>query len=368
VRSFTASPVIGVKRTLFAAGSFHNLVVKSDGTVWAWGDNYRGQLGGGTAFREVESRPVQVSNLTDVVSVAAGHAHSLALKSDGTLWVWGGNEHGELGDGTTVQRNTPVRVSSLAGVVAVAAGSWYSLAVKSDGTVWSWGNNTYGQLGDGTTTDRLTPVQVPNLTGVVAVAAGDSHSLALKSDGTLWAWGYNNGRLGDGTRSPYMRSTPVRVSSLAGVVAVAAGTYHSLAVKSDGTLWSWGDNIFGQLGDGSTAYSSMTPVQVPSLTGVVAVSAGHQHSLAVKSDGTFWAWGRNENGQLGDGTTVEQRTTPVNLLGGVVAVAAGSYHSLAVKSDGTLWAWGNNVRGQLGDGTGTSRSTPGQVIGLSMKR
>ncbi|AEG14452.1 Ig domain protein group 2 domain protein [Desulfofundulus kuznetsovii DSM 6115] len=331
-----------------AAGGARSLAIKSDGTVWAWG---------GT--------PVPVQNLTGVVAVEAGSFYSLALKSDGTVWAWGDNYYGQLGDGTTTNRYTPVQVQNLTGVVAIAAGGGHSLALKSDGTVWAWGYNGYGQLGDGTITNRTTPVQVKNLTGVVAVAAGGGHSLALKSDGTVWAWGYNGyGQLGDGTTMN--RYTPVQVQNLTGVVAIAAGSSHSLALKSDGTVWAWGNNGYGQLGDGTTT-NRTTPVRVQGLTDVVAIAAGNEHSLALKSDGTVWTWGWNYSGQLGDGTTTN-RYTPVQVqnLTGVVAIAAGGGHSLALKSDGTVWAWGNNDWGELGDGTRTDRHTPVQVSGLNL--
>ena len=364
VRSFTSSTG-GIRRTPpVASGHAHSLAVKSDGTVWAWGTNDSGQLGDGTQGVD-RSPPVLVSGLTDVVSVSASGSNSLAVQSDGTLWAWGSNSKGQLGDGPTTDSLTPKPVSGLTGVVAVAAGNYHSLAVKSDGTLWAWGGNFNGQLGDGTTTDRSTPKPVPGLTGVVAVAAGNNHSLAVKSDGTLWAWGSNlEGQLGDRTRKD--RSAPTQV--LTDVVAVAAGNYHSLAVKSDGTLWAWGWNFRGQLGDG-TMTDSLTPKQVPNLTGFVAVAEGLNHSLAIKSDGTLWGWGSNSGGQLGDGTTEPDTRTPlpVNLPGGIMAMDAGNGHSLAVKSDGTLWTWGNNSRGQLGDGTTTSRSTPGQLMGLPVR-
>ena len=307
VRSFTASTVGGIrKKPPFAAGDSHNLVVKSDGTVWSWGHNYAGQLGNGrmTARRT----PGQVLNLAGVVAVAAGQGHSLALKSDGTLWAWGWNDYGQLGDGTRTGSLTPVQVPNLTGVVAMEAGQTHSLAVKSDGTLWSWGNNAAGQLGDGAGASRFTPGQVLNLTGVVAVAAGKHQSLAVKSDGTLWTWG---SYVGDGTAP---RSTPGQVSSLTGVVAVEAGNSHSLALKSDGSLWAWGENSRGQLGVGTGTGSSNTPVQVSNLTGVVAVASGFAHGMALKSDGTLWLWGDNTVGQLGDGTTTG-RNTPWQLPG-----------------------------------------------------
>ena len=247
--------------------------------------------------------------------VASGHHHNLAVKSDGTLWAWGTNDYGQLGDGTTgVDRSPPVRVSGLTGVVGVAVSGSSSLAVKSDGTLWAWGFNGNGQLGDGTTTDRLTPKQVPNLTGVVAVAAGDKHSLAVKSDGTLWAWGENYwAQLGDGTTTP--RLEPNQVPNMKGFVAVAASNHNSLALKSDGTLWGWGRNTDGQLGDTTTyPYFRRTPVPVNLPGGVVAMDAGGGYILAVKSDGTLWTWGNNERGQLGDGTRTA-RSTPGQLPG-----------------------------------------------------
>jgi len=350
-----------------AAGWAHSLAVRSDGTVWAWGDNWYGQLGDGTTTRR--TTPVQVTGLSGVVAVAGGGgadagSHSMALTSDGTVWAWGANDCGQLGDGTTVDRTTPVEVSGLSGVVAVAAGFAHSLAVKSDGTVWAWGGNWYRQLGDGTTTGRTTPVQVSGLSGVAAVAAGHAHSLGLKSDGTLWAWGGDYyGQRGTGLLPG--RSTPGSVWGLLGVDSVAAGDVHSLAALMDGSVCAWGSNASGQLGDGTTT-ERHAPVTVSGLSDVVAVAAGDEHSLAVKSDGTVWAWGANDRGQLGDGTTVD-RSAPVAVTGlsDVVAVAAGDEHSLALKSDGTVWAWGNNTYGRLGDGTTTDRWTPVAVSGLS---
>ena len=343
VRSFTVS---GIRRPpTVAAGIYHNLAVKSDGTLWAWGWNHSGQLGDGTTTDRLT--PVKVQGLSDVVGVAVGNTFSLAVKSDGTVWTWGSN-YGLLGDGTTAPRSTPGPVPSLTGVVAVSSGRFHAMALKNDGTLWVWGDNTSGQLGDGTRQDSPAPKQV--LTGVVAMGGGFSHSLALKSDGTLWAWGDNgDGQLGDGTwqDSP----APKQVPNLTGVVAVSVGASHSLALKSDGTLWGWGDNTCGQLGD-ETNDNGSTPK--PFLTGVVDMAAGGWHCLALKSDGTLWAWGYHFFGQ------------PVNLPG-VVATAAGYNHSLAVQSDGTLWTWGANFSGQLGDGTTTDRSTPGQLPGLPVR-
>jgi alpha-tubulin suppressor-like RCC1 family protein len=278
----------------------------------------------------------------------------------------GNNGSGQLGDGTVISRILPVE-SQMSAALNLAAGSYYgnghSLAVKTDGTVWAWGYNGYGQLGDNTTVNKTTPVQV-GLSGVTNVAAGAFHSLAVKTDGTVWAWGYNYyGQLGNNTT--VQKNAPVKVlGGLSDVTAVAAGQYHSLAVKTDGTVWAWGYNYYGALGDNTTVAKS-TPVQVSGLSNVTAVAAGDSHSLAVKRDGTVWAWGYNGQGQLGNNSTA-QKIVPVQVSGlsDVTAVAAGLYHSLAVKRDGTVWAWGYNGYGQLGNNTTASTSTPVQVQGL----
>ncbi|WP_256760784.1 cadherin-like beta sandwich domain-containing protein [Cohnella sp. WQ 127256] len=345
-----------VPSTQVVAGGYHSLALKSDGTVLAWGGNAFGQLGDDTEIDR--STPIQVTGLSGVTKIAAGNTHSLALKSDGTVWAWGNNNYGQLGDDTGINRSTPVQVTGLSGVTAIAAGFSHSMALKSDGTVWAWGSNEVGQLGDDTEIDRSTPVQVIGLNGVQAIEGGRSQSMALKSDGTVWAWGYNEyGQLGDGTE--INRRTPVQVIGLNGVQAIEA-TSHSVALKSDGTVWAWGFNRFGQLGNGGTAYAQVTPVQVTGLSEVTAIAAGELHSVALKSDGTVWAWGYNYYGQLGNGTTSD-RSTPVQVTGlsGINAIAAGNEYNVAVKSDGTFWAWGFNRFGQLGNGTsGDQISTP----------
>jgi alpha-tubulin suppressor-like RCC1 family protein/fibronectin type 3 domain-containing protein len=356
------SGITGAVSIATGSGSRRAAALKRDGTVWAWGNNSYGALGDGTT--SARPSPVQASGLTGVVSVLVGEYSSFALRNDGTLWAWGGNGSGQLGDGTTTQRSSPVQVSGLTGVVSVVAGRYHAYALKNDGTLWAWGYNYYGQLGDGTTTQRSSPVQVSGLTGVASVVAGEYHAYALKNDGTLWAWGGNgSGQLGDGTTT--QRSSPVQVSGLTGVASVVAGGYHAHALKNDGTLWAWGYNGSGQVGDGTTT-NRATPVQVSGLTGVVSVTAGHfNHTYALKNDGTVWAWGSNSIGELGDGTTT-QRTTPVQVSGltGVVSVVSGRDRAYALQNDGTVWAWGRNYYGELGDGTTIRRTSPVQVSGL----
>ncbi len=342
--ALTAS--VGVQAV--SAGGQHTLALKYDGTLWAWGNNYAGQLGDGTT--EHRSKPVKV--LDRVKAISAGVRHSMAIRQDNSLWVWGSNADGRLGDGTANDRSKPIKV--LDGVKAISAGAYHSMAIRLDDSLWAWGDNYHGQLGDGTTNDRSKPVKV--LTGVKAVSAGYRHSMALKLDNSLWTWGNNvDGKLGDGTF--INRSTPAKV--LTGIKAISAGAHHSMAIRQDDSLWAWGDNYYGQIGNGTSMDDRTVPVKV--LTSVKAVSAGYGYSMAVKQDNGLWAWGYNYYGQVGDGTK-SNRSTPVKVLTDVKSVSAGDEHAVAVKTYNSLWAWGNNDYGQLGDGTTTARSKPVYVM------
>ena len=353
-------------------GVNHTLSLKTDGTVWAWGANTEGQLGDGTTVDR--AAPVQVERLSNVVSIGAGNSFSAALRNDGTVWVWGDNRNGTLVDGTTTDRYTPIAVAGLTDVTSIAVAVNNVLVLKADGTVWGWGWNFNGQLGDGTTTQPSVPVQAQGLTDVIAIATAnaetfgmDAHSLALKSDGTVWSWGDNsNGQLGDGTTT--QKLTPVQVTGLTDAIGIAAAgarfAGHSLALTVDGSVWAWGDNNLGQLGDGTTT-DRLTPVQVQGLADVIIVSASVARSMALRSDGTVWAWGQNNVGQLGDGTTIG-RVTPVQVQGltNVLWIDGGvGRSSYSVKSDGTVWSWGENDSNQLADGTTTDSSVPVQALG-----
>ena len=348
----------GVKK--IASLQYHTLAVKSDGTVWAWGRNDYGQLGnGGTS---ASGTPVQAAGLSGMVDVAAGYIHSVALKSDGTVWTWGYNGYGQMGYATRDgdPHSTAAQVPGLSGVVAISAGVFSSLALQSQAIGAAWGDNYYGQVGDGSTGTLVgTPTQVSGLSGLAAIASGGTYNLARLSDGSLWTWGYNSYGLGNNTTSS---PTPVQLASFAGTVAaIATGIDHSLVLKSDGTVWAWGFD-FGT-----------TPELQSGFSGTVALAGGGLHSLALRNDGTVWARGRNTYGQLGDGNTTTsyapvQVIDPSDVSGcltGVVAVAAGAEYSLALKSDGTVWSWGHNNYGQLGSGDTNTHITPVQVSGLS---
>ena len=332
----------------------------------------------------------------DIDMMAAGYYHSLLLISDGSVLGVGGNNYGQIGDGTSgTDRLTPMQVigpdgvGHLTDVVAIAAGINHSIALKNDGTVWAWGESSSGQLGDNqNTTDKLTPVQVlgvggsGHLTDVVAIAAGSVHSIALKDDGTVYAWGYNfDGEMGNNTDT-VDQLTPVQVLGVGGsghltdVVAIAAGSVHSIALKENGTVYAWGNGDQGQIGDTTSGPNRLTPVQVIGSDGisyladVVDISADSTNSIALKDDGTVYVWGDNSYSQIGNGTTVDgffptQVIGPdgVGYLTDIVSIVAGGYHSMALKTNGTAYAWGRNDSGQTGNGTTTSPiPTPTAVI------
>ncbi|WP_018220845.1 RCC1 domain-containing protein [Salinispora pacifica] len=308
---------------------------------------------------------VTVTQAIGVSPVLAQHQPG-SMAASQFLLAWGNNNDGQLGNGTTTGSNEPIAVSLPLGVTvtAVAAGRHHSLALTSTGTVLAWGANHFGQLGDGTLIDRSAPVEVSLPAGatVTAVAAGSIHSLALTSTGTVLAWGGNGfGQLGDGSTT--RRTTPVEATMPSGVTvtAVAAADSHSLAVTSAGAAFGWGLNDLGQLGDGSTDdRSAPASVALPPGAEVTAIAAGRRHSLAVTSTGAVLAWGNNSSGQLGDGTTTS-RSTPVGValpLGAeATAVVAGRVHSAAMTS-ASVFAWGDNNLGQLGNGSNSSSSEP----------
>ncbi|MEE8386168.1 MAG: chitobiase/beta-hexosaminidase C-terminal domain-containing protein, partial [Dehalococcoidia bacterium] len=309
-----------------AVGYDHSLALLSDGTVWAWGAGNNGQLGDGACCHSV-TMAVQVmtdvsgpSYLSDVVAVAAGHSQSLALRSDGTVWAWGNGGRGQLGDGTKTNRSTAIQVPGLSGVTQIAAGDHFSAAIKTDGTgqggaLFLWGRNDFGQLGDGSYTDRTIPMHV--LSDVVQVTTGVDHTLAITADGVVWSWGDNGyGQLGDGSTND--RAVPGPVPGLGPGLAVAGGGDHSLAALQDGSSWSFGRNHVAQLCDGSRLYwnpitpgitTSLVPVHGVRPGNVQTLSAWLDHSVVLSDDGMVWTCGQNRSGQLGDGDLAPRERT-----------------------------------------------------------
>jgi alpha-tubulin suppressor-like RCC1 family protein len=348
-----------------AAGQGHTLFVTEAGTVRAIGENGDGQLGDATTTDRTTAF-VTVVGLNDVKAVAAGYEASYALKRDGTVWSWGANDVHQLGDGGSVSRSVPVPVLGLpAGIVAIAAGGHHGMALAADGRVWTWGLNNHGQIGDGTGLNRGTAVQVPNLDNVTHIAGGALHSLALRSDGSVWAWGDNErGQLGLGHTSD--RSSPQAVPGLDGLVtSIAAGCCHSAASLADGTARAWGYNAWGQLGDGSFV-SRTLPVTVGGLTGVASVHAGGDGTFArMAADASLRAWGDNRVGQLGNGvTSATGVSSPVVVQGliGVRGLSIAVAHSIAFDAEGRGWAWGGNGNGRLGTGNTMNVSAPANAF------
>ncbi len=315
-----------------SGGASESFLIDSSGTLWAWGANEWGQLGDGST--QDQSAPVRV--MEGVSAVSAGESHTYAILEDGSLWVWGRNVSSAFpGSPELVSSAEPVKVMDNA--AAVSTGVCTHLAVTSDGSLLAWGK----YIGDRSNRQCETPKKI--LDRVTAVSTGFGHSLALRADGSLWAWGQNvEGAVGDGTTRE--RVSPVKV--LDNVVQISAGYGFSAAVKKDGTLWTWGRNWQGELGDGTTT-SRSTPAQI--MDRVVSVHASNNNAYALREDGSVWAWGNNRAGEVGDGTSID-RLSPVRVLDGVAQLAVGWDHVLARKTDGTLWTWGTNVSGQLGNG------------------
>jgi len=357
----------------WSSADFDDVFVRKDcfleGGLWLWGDGNRGKLGNNSTANQ--SSPVQtVSGGNNWRSVSLGTLHSAAIKTDGSLWLWGGGNRGQLGNNSTTDRSSPVQtVSGGNNWRSVSLGGTHSAAIKTDGSLWLWGRSFCGAIGDNSTTSRSSPVQtVSGGTNWRSVSLGAYHSAAIKTDGSLWLWGSNLlGRLGD--NSTTSQSSPVQtVSGGTNWRSVSLGAYHSAAIKTDGSLWLWGCNGYGRLGDNSlTDHSS--PVQtVSGGTNWRSLSLSKcAHSAAIKTDGSLWLWGNNGDTRLGNGLgpTVNQSSPVQTVSGGTNwrSVSLGNGHSAAIKTDGSLWLWGSNNDGALGLGiSASSQSSPVQTI------
>ncbi len=366
--SASGTRALTTSRAQIVAGAYSGYAIKPDGSLWAWGLNNEGQL----ALGDTKSRrlPTHVGRSVGWATLSAIGEHCLAVKVDGSLWAWGANDTGQLGIGTSGKygnrpRLRPQRVAG-GGWKAAGAGEEFSIALKRDGSLWAWGNNNLGVLGLSTSTGSY---HVPTRVGMgndwQAIAVGESYVLALKRDGSLWSWGDNSlGCLGLGTSDDLAHPTPTQVGSDTDWTAISAGGVVSLAIKRDGSLWSWGANAEGQLGLGDTVSRSV-PTRVGTGNSWKAIAAAQEGGLALKRNGSLWSWGENFSGELGIGHTHGTRKSPTRVGGsGWAKIAAGNSFSLALKANGTYWAWGNDHVGQLGLAVLGQRVVPRRIVGL----
>ena len=335
-------------------------------TLFTWGYNGGGGLGDNTILDK--SNPVQtVTGGINWKQISCGATYTAAIKTDGTLWTFGENAtYGQLGDNTVVSKSSPIQTITFAtNWKSVVCGYRHTAAIKTDGTLWVWGDNTYGQLGDNTVALKSSPVQtIARGFNWKQVSCGYRHTAAIKTDGTLWNWGFNAyGQLGNSTTT----STSSPIQTIAGGTnwkQVFCGN-QTVAIKTDGTLWCWGVNDLGQLGD-NTVTNRSSPVQtVASGTNWKQVSCGYRHTAAIKADGRFWVWGDNFYGQLGDNTIIKKSSPVQTVAFGTnwKSVACGILLTSAIKTDGTLWNWGYHGGYALGDQSGVvGRSSPVQTV------
>lgn len=352
----------GIRVAEVAAGGLHSCARTVRGRVWCWGANENGQLGIGTNINSLV--PVLVPDLTNVTQLALGDRSSCALRQSGRVFCWGANESGQLGDGTFDDRFSPVLVSVIGGITAITAGNVHACAVNSDARVLCWGDNAYGQLGTDTVAYQPTPLRVggPLNSNVVGIGAGAHFTCMLRGGGRIACWGDNTYRqLGDGT--DISRDRPAMITTLSSVTQISMGEYHGCARRGNGRLFCWGYNGFGAVGNG-TLSGSEDPVRVDGIAQVEQVAAGGYwgHTCIVRANGRIFCWGRNAEGQLGNGTE-DTALEPVRIdtLTNMAQVATGRWHSCGVRQSGQAFCWGLNTQGQLGDGTTEPRSLPQRV-------
>ncbi|RED25098.1 putative secreted protein (Por secretion system target) [Flavobacterium cutihirudinis] len=337
------------------SGYGFTVALKTDNSLWSWGENKSGQLGDGNIINNYT--PQKIGTATDWKIVATSTDHTVALKKDGSLWTWGGNKNGQLGDGTSTNKTIPTQIGTAVDWQTVAAGNQYTVALKNDGTLWAWGDNYFGQLGNGTSSGPGIPKQIGTATDWKEITVGYYHTIGLKKDGTLWTWGGNDtGQLGDGTTSKGY--SPKKIGTATDWKTICGGGSHTIAIKTDGSLWAWGKNKYGELGNGTTT-DSYVPIKIGTSTDWKSLGAAGDHSIAIKTDGSLWTWGYNSHNELGNGTTLNS-LIPIQIGTGKnwQAVTAGWYYKAAVSTDGTMLTFGDNSYGQLGDGTNVYKNAP----------
>lgn len=344
-----------------SAGVTHVVALTTDGTVWSWGSNESGKIG--DAELPSSAKPLKIEGLTNVVYVVAGWKHSVALKDDGTVWAWGHNEHGQLGDSTTINSNIPVQVRNLTDVKSITAGSASTIAVKNDGTVWTWGNSLYKTY---VSSDVFAyPIQITELSNASKVVSGGRQTLVLKTDGTVWGWGFNVfGQIGAGPGLIFC-TTPVQVNNLDNIIEIAANLSHSLALKNDGTVYSWGWARNNLLGYEYPVSSNFTPQIIPNLDDVKSIEAGRNHTLVLKNDGTIWGFGSNTVKQLANDTITTTSPVAIPYFDNIKSISTKGNYNIVLKNDGTLWGWGQSQFGELGKLGIDYKTTPTKTVNIT---
>ena len=346
-----------------STGISNCMAIRNDGSLWVWGFNEAGQLGDGTQNSKNFPQKLSESNW---IKIAPGGYHTIAIKSDSTLWAWGKNNYGQLGDGSTNEKLYPIQIGTDKDWSQISTGFNHSIALKSNGSLWGWGRNTHFQAGGFGVDSVFLPTQIGVETDWIQIASGYNHNLVLKSDHTLWSWGDNfGGQLGIGIIS---RSVPLsqEITFSTDWKSISGGQYHSLAIKNDGTLWAWGNNSDGKLGD-KTYISKLIPTIISDDTTWNQIAAGIWHSMALKNNGTLWAWGWNNLGQFGDSTFTDSNI-PIQIgnNGDWSSISVRDYHSFGLKSNGTIFTWGNNYYGQLGNGTTITNNIPTEIFTIKL--
>ncbi len=327
------------------AGYNHTIFIKDNDGIYLCGNNEYGQLGVGTT--ENSNLPIKISSQCEPISISGGLSHTVEIDAEGNTYVWGLNSSRQLGNSDNIPINTslkPTEVYGLENIVSIENGLYHSLALDKDGIVWSWGHNSHNQLGDGTTIDRETPKKI--IEDVKSISAGHYHSVALKNDGTVWSWGFNGfAQIGQDENKNY---SPIQVQGLTDIIAIAAGSYHNLALKNDGTVWMWGRKNYQSEQSGVNNHIR-TPIQIEGLTNIKSIEAGFYTNFAVKEDGTVYAWGINGHGQFGDGTKNDSETPVKAIVQNIKSVSAGKYHTIMIGEDGEVFGFGYNNDYQYGD-------------------
>jgi len=362
---FSMTNIASAKNVKFdvtiSAGGGSSFAIQYDGTLWGWGWQFDYENQSKSDAEKSQLSPVKI--MDNVAYVSTGNTFTAVIKTDGSLWTWGVYSYGTNG-GLRIASQPLTRIMD--NVIAFSVGSDHVLAIKYDNSLWAWGGNGHGQLGNGTTIVQHDPIKIMDY--VIAVSAGSSHSMAIKPDGSLWGWGANwSGQLGDGTTT-HRQYRPVKI--MENVSAVSAGLFHTVAIRTDGSLWAWGDNVRGEVGDG-TRETRRTPVKI--MEDVVAISAGgdvmpgrmRAVTLAITTDNSLWAWGgdwTDASEWTGESPIAYYGDSPAKIMDDVVAVSVGDLHSMALRADGSLWAWGENFYGQLGNNSTTHSATPIKIM------